>query len=314
MPMSALRFLPLGVCLAFAHFLACVLSAAGAPTLVADLSQSLAARSSYPGEIHRLGEYVVFGASDPYFGYELHSFRPATSRTELLVDATPGTAGSQVIHAGEVASRLLYWSGPIGRTVLFVTDGTSAGTREVVDRDGAQIVLDYPRPTVAIGARAVLQGNEAATGRAGLWAVDGDGMAERVWRGGDPESIWLPAIASYAASRDRVTFLELPADDSGTAVWVTDGTSLGTRLVDTVDCFAEGGVATADHFLFVCRSFELSGDHWALYSSEGTAGGTVRLGDWEAGAEEGEPEAPRGELGARLTSKPGPPPGGPISG
>ena len=254
--------------------------------MVADLSQSLRPRSSNPGGIYRLGEHVVFGASDPAFGWELRALHLGSLRIELLVDATPGTGDSDVHFVGELAGRLFYSSGLVDRSVLYLTDGTREGTREVVDSTGAQIVWQSP-DSKTFGARLVLTGLDATTGRPGLWSVDREGLAELLWLDSS-ESLWRASIAGLATTDSLLFFLELSEDDVTTNVWVSDGTRGGTRRVKSLALFPGYPVlATADRFLFSGRVFDETGTSSFLYSSDGTDSGTVALGDWDENAAEG---------------------------
>lgn len=286
--MSGSSLRALGACVALVLVLSTALGATGAPTLVADLSESLRPRSSNPGAIYRLGEHVVFAASDPAFGWELRALHLDSFRIELLVDATPGTGDSDVHFVGELAGRLFYSSGPVDRSVLYLTDGTRAGTREVVDSSGAQIVWQSPDPKT-FGARLILGGLDATTGRPGLWSVDREGRAERLWLDRS-EGLLHASIAGLATTDSLLFFRELSEDDVTTNVWASDGTRAGTRRVTSLALFPDYPVmATADRFLFSGRVLDEAGTRSYLYSTDGTDAGTVALGEWGENAGEGSP-------------------------
>ncbi len=129
------RFVALGL------FLGLAAQAMERPRLVADLAPDPGARSSYPAGMHRLGTRIVLTATDPLHGNELRAINEDLGETTLLVDATPGTAGSTVLFVAEFDGALAFLVGTPPHYKLYVTDGTRDGTHLVRDGDGSALMI-----------------------------------------------------------------------------------------------------------------------------------------------------------------------------
>ena len=116
------------------------LRAVGAPRLAADLSTAAGRRDASPTEIHRIGDRVVFLASDPLYGSELRGATLDGREVDLLINATPGPGASYAVFLCEFEGSLAFLVGlPYSRSLL-LTDGTTAGTRQVLSESGAQLM------------------------------------------------------------------------------------------------------------------------------------------------------------------------------
>ncbi len=251
------------------------------PRLVADLSTYVYARGSNPHEMHRIGERIVFAASDPLYGNELRGIGADLQGLELLVDATPGTLDSSVRFVGEIGGALAYLVGEGSYPRLFVTDGTTAGTRLVRTGDGAAVLtqdVGWYTDVVVSGERLYWAGKSSTSFARGLWVVAADGVATLL------HSLELPAryfdehrIEGLRAVGARVFFQDVDSFDRG-QIWVMDGTPGGTRRVtDQVEAYDWFAAATEDLYFFE----GWNGDRYAIWSTDGTEQGTRLLREWQ---------------------------------
>ena len=250
------------------------LSATGPQTLVADLDQTTAARSSFPDEFHRAGDRVVFAASDPLHGRELWSTGRDLATFELLVDANPGTASSAPRFEAEIGGVLYYSTGAPAEPALWVTDGTPAGTRLVRDQDGSAIVLvrsDEDLP-VRLGDRLALVGYGVTSGADGVWAVSTDGSAVRLR---SAFKAYGGGFLGLAVARDRLFFLEQDDETNERTIWSSDGTAAGARVVVAgLPGGRDAAGSSAERYFFASRN-EAGAD--VLWATDGSAAGTLAL-------------------------------------
>lgn len=258
-------------------------SAVGPATLVADLDLDTTDRSSSPRVFHRVGDRVVFAASDPLHGRELRSTGVDATGVELLLDASPGTADSYPIFVAELGDVLVYATGREYQTTLWVTDGTVAGTRRVRDGAGAAIgITSYNGIRMAtLGTRLALIGHGATSGVEGIWSISPDGSAVLL-RDIDPQT--YSAFSGLAATGDHFFWVEEASETFVRSVWRSDGTAAGTtRVADGFGYGFDGSGATLERYFFTGSTPD--GDD-VVYATDGTAAGTVALASF-GGAEGG---------------------------
>ncbi len=111
-------------------------------------------------------------------------------------------------------------AGDGGGSVLWVSDGTSAGTRQIAVPGG--ITLSAATGLIMLGG-SVLFAGVTASGQSGLWVTDGSDAGTR-------ELGAFAAIASLTLFGSKVAFTAL--DPQGhPSLYVTDGTAGGTTLI-----------------------------------------------------------------------------------
>lgn len=250
---------------------------------------------------------VFFTAFHEDSGYDLWRVSPDESGVELVIDLTPGPEGVTVVGPR--------WLTPLGSQLffvaddgtsgleLFVTDGTADGTLLLRDiRPGA--AEGTCEPSISFGAEALVEAS------------------------GEDEAV-CPASGSLAfAPNDLVVAggkLYFSADDDrhGRELWVSDGSSEGTRMV--LDAYP-GPMDSApkplreidDLLLLQMRTPEHGEELWV---SDGTPAGTLRVSDDEPGTGGSQPNAGeiagdyllygahRDDVGRELFSTPWPPDG-----
>ncbi|QQR72150.1 MAG: hypothetical protein IPJ17_11490 [Holophagales bacterium] len=253
--------------------------AIGLPRLVADQATDIQQRSSLPSEFARVGDRIVFAASDPLHGMELRGTDLDGSRVELLSDAEPGTQGSYPRLLEQIGSVAFYGVQVAGESRLWVSDGTRLGTRAARDESGSMI---RARPSDFFSSRAATDRFLAVAGVSstsridGLWSVWPGGSAILLHRG-EPNRSWI--YYGVRVVGDRVFFL---AEDPERRRWLgqTDGTASGTHLVVAVPGFSDDSAGTTNRYFFAGWS---EGRGYELWVSDGTAIGTrvlVAFGDW----------------------------------
>lgn len=203
---------------------------------------------SSPAEWTRLGEVLLFAATDAMHGRELWVTDGTASGTRMLVDLRPEdiSPGFPASSAPErfvrIGPRVLFWAndGQVG-TELWATDGTVAGTTRLADIApggfspalGAGMVAAGPRAYFALDDRE--HGNE-------LWTSDGTPAGTYLVkdiRPGALDSIPHSAAESIApvGTGGSVVFAAR-GPDGELETWISDGTEVGTRRL--FDLRAEG--------------------------------------------------------------------------
>jgi ELWxxDGT repeat protein len=153
----------------------------------------------------------------------------------LLKDATPGTGKSFVDNALVLGNRMLYaYQSEANGTELWVTDGTSAGTRMVKD-----IVpgpdSSNPDDLTLYKGKVYFRATDAAHGNE-LWVTDGTTTGTKLYRDVVPGPEW-----SYATDNEMVvagSFLYFvgytPNAEDGAQIWKTDGIPAHTTVVQVI--------------------------------------------------------------------------------
>src|SRR6185295_7588640 len=205
----------------------------------------------------------------------------------------PAAAGEQAVTALSDAiardGRLFFVvQDGTGSRQVWVSDGTSAGTRRVTRFSGATSFAEGGFPPQPAGSELLFAATDALHGRE-PWTSDG------TVGGTHPVKDICPGTCSgwvdpgrAAAFRDRVLF---PATTPrrGTELWSTDGTAAGTRLLFD----ACRGACSGDPYPIGSASGKLyfgafGGLHDQIWRTNGTASGTGRVSDFAAAPSAGE--------------------------
>ena len=265
-----------------------------------NLLVQVAAGTAGMGEPIRRGDKIYFVASpsaaDDVWVYDL-STRKAVRLRSSPIDYDREGGAALDLAAGRV---LIRDDGEDGRSVLWETDGTRAGTRPL----GPPFQFAWISPIREAGGRAVFAAiRPSSTGTpqpARLWSLS-PGAKRPVLLTGCPEGcpeVVLVQVGCHLCQEyysDLIPSLTLGGRfyfvgkdaQHGQELWSTDGTGPGTHLVKDLcpgDC--DGApfrmTAVAGRLLLVDRQ----GGVWI---SDGTPGGTVRLGTTYAPGGPGQP-------------------------
>ena len=172
-----------------------------------------------------------------------------------------------------------------GNQNLWVTDGTAAGTTELLPQNAGVSGL-LPTDLTAFGNDMLFQGQDAS-GSSGLWITDGTtaGTAEIAIDGGSASGVTPAYITAF---NGNALFQGIDANGQS-SLWITDGTSAGTQ--ELADSSVNGGIELSpSDFVTLGRNayFEAnnSDGNPSLWVTDGTTLGTTELqvaGAWIGG-------------------------------
>ena len=245
-------------------------------------------------------QWVLLAANDGVHGVELWRLNPADNSLTLLKDINTdkdkswnplGNAHPEgfVVFGKKVLFTAL--DGTHGRE-LWVTDGTTVGTQRVKDiRTGTRTLSGNTLPQdgepteltvlrTANGLRAVFAADSGA-GRQ-LWITDGTEEGTQLLKTLRAGSNAEPAefVVVPGTSTDKVFFVAYDATH-GRELWVTDGTSGGTQVINVLSGSSSSRPASltvyGEYVFFTATTSSSVGRE--LWVSDGTSGGTVRLTD-----------------------------------
>lgn len=186
---------------------------------------------------------------------------------------TTGTIDEMVAFNG-----LLYYVVETTRTTspftttyaLWKTDGTAAGTSQVISFSGA---LDQLLP---VGSSLYF---EAADGtNSGLWVSDGTAAGTQFLSNVTPE-FDVGAPPHTAVLNGRLVFPGLDTGGVAPELWITDGTPAGTQLISSLmtpegDPLSPQELTTVGGVVYFVAGDAITGT-WQLWKTDGTAAGTA---------------------------------------
>ncbi len=217
-----------------------------------------------------LGGRTYFGATTSATGSEVWSTDGTTAGTRVVADLNEGPADSAPRHLTLLGGRMYFTAndGVSGRE-LYTSDGTAAGTRMVVDL-AAGSSSSNPAHLFALGARLVFSAFQPGIGWR-LWASDGSAAGTVLLKDIDPS----PSADEFSYNWHHVfcvvgskLFFNGTDPLHGSALWVTDGTAAGTRLVRNTAAGAPG-----------MEPISMTAFAGKLYYTSRTANSTIWLSD-----------------------------------
>lgn len=243
-------------------------SAAGT-TLFADLHPG--SMSSAPTNLIVYDGLLYFNARHPSLGYELWRSDGTAAGTYLLHDVAPGADAGFPFMPLLFNDRLYFVANIDDSYRLHSTDGSADGLRD------ENLVVASP-PTMTVLSDTLIVATWEGNGRE-LRRFNADGSHELLTDinpNGDAQPAELTVVG------DQLFFV---ADDgNGLELWVTDGTTTGTRMVSDIGGSQFASMpyyltAFGDRVAFVAADSALSGGfgrNAELWISDGTAGGTYK--------------------------------------
>jgi ELWxxDGT repeat protein len=241
------------------------------------------------------GTYLLLNVATYNEGYELWKSDGTENGTSLLKDINPGAA------PGDPESFVLF-----NNIVLFAakhdayglelwkTDGTPAGTELVKDIRSGPTGSFYYLSIFQFNGRGYFTANDGVVGEE-IWSTDGTAANTVLLKDIEPGS-WgsFSALSLSGAVKMNNKFI-FPAYQHATGVelWESDGTGAGTKMLKEIAVGMEMGIPIVltpydiDHpgqqrlfqgnrFFFI-MILPASGS--ALWASDGTEGGTVKIKD-----------------------------------
>ncbi|MDQ1348792.1 MAG: hypothetical protein QG573_2168 [Acidobacteriota bacterium] len=272
---------------------------------------SFATPSSSGLGLDRLGGYVFFQGRDEAHGEELWRTDGTAAGTALLLDLTPGPAGS-VLPWSAAGERYLYFTaGQVDPLpALWVSDGTTQGTRLIVSAWDSGPASPFALGTPDGGERLYFSAESPEAGFE-LWQVDASsGVVRRVadlWPGpasSFPQDFMALGDVLLFTADDGVHGRELwalppagtPCVASGTRacllgdrfaaelVW-KDGTAAPARaLTDRTAAFSRPGGERFDALIKIVDGTAVNGHHWLFGADLVAEGFELRVTDSANGA------------------------------
>ncbi len=287
-----------GAVAAAAAFTLCAVLAAVAadtppdePVRLADILTGPDGMGSYPSELTKAGDRVVFAASSgepdtPSSDREVWVTDGTAEGTYRLADIWLGTSGSDPRTFVGDGTRVWFTAVDGGRTRdLWVTDGTPGGTTKVTS---------MPEGSMGVGSRVAIHGG-------GVWFIADDGVhGVELWKtDGSPGGESL--VADIVPGADSPDIYELRSfggrmyftcNDGvrGTELWSSDGTAAGTDIV--IDLHPTGPSNPQELTPWNGELWfraETPGLGYELWASDGTAAGTRLVKDMWPGDYSGFP-------------------------
>jgi ELWxxDGT repeat protein len=243
-----------------------------------------------------LNGVAYFAANNGLDGYELWRSDGTSAGTVMLKDIRPGAHSSFPGFFTEY-NGLLYFQADDGTgTELWRTDGTSGGTQMVrnINPGGSS----NPREMTVAGGWLYFSATDGVTG-AELWKTDGTEAGTSLvvdLRDGsaiNPAPSALTELNGQVAFRAVYTFQGITC---GPELFVSDGTAAGTTLIDIEPGCGRSdlsGLVNANGRLFFAASDGSAGGAQAgleLWSSDGTAAGTLLVRDINPGLPSSNPQ------------------------
>jgi ELWxxDGT repeat protein len=226
-------------------------------------------KASAPAGLTALGTTLFFSANDGPHGRELWKSDGTEAGTVMINDLEPGKLGSNPVELTAFANRVYFVRNvyaPNGSHVpcclLMRSDGTEAGTRTVIDKDGGAILDTYD--LTRSGSLLYFAATADDWPSSHLWRTDGTKQGTRRISG----NIYPEQLTNVGG-----TLFFTTVNEEDYSLWKSTGTAAGTTFVTHTNRPSSlTGVGSTLFFL----QLEESGWQY-LMRSDGTAAGTFWL-------------------------------------
>ena len=238
-------------------------------------------------------DLLYFSARDGENGTELWVSDGTTEGTTLVKDIRPGSNSSFPFNL-TVFNDLLYFSANDGENdiELWVSDGTTEGTRLLkdIDSEAGSPYGSYPRDLTVFNDLLYFRANDGETGPE-LWVTDGTTEGTSLVKNIKPEVGSVFRSGSFPRGltvfNDRLYFSAADDGETGTELWVSDGTTEGTQLFKDINVGVyyssnPQDIATSNDRLYFTAFDPENGRE--LWVSDGTTEGTQLLKDINPGS------------------------------
>jgi ELWxxDGT repeat protein len=245
-------------------------------SVILDTVSAMRAFSSRPESLVAAGERVFFRIDDGIHGDELWVSDGTSDGTKMVSDLRKGKYGSFPKPFAALGDRLLFIEDL--PPVLWVTDGTPKGTQKLATLGERVDVLSGVKP-VRFEDSVVFPASDSESFRAtdessktlgGLWRTDGTRAGTRRITKRSPSGLSALGKALYFCNRSSLF------------------RSDGVKPPQSVRAF-EGScwvVAAGERTIFITEDVGYGGA-FRLWKSDGTAEGTVKLGEFEKNPSKG---------------------------
>jgi ELWxxDGT repeat protein len=225
-----------------------------------------------PFNLVRIGNVIFFSGNDGMHGRRLWRTDGTVAGTSVIMDAFPGSGGSQPRNLTSAGNTLFFFVSSANANQLWKSDGTADGTKLVKD-------LQLPNSYGGFGWHGVFYfAFDDGLHGAELWGSDGTAegtaMVRDIFPGKDSGLYTISIVPRsegfvFAASNGV----------NGFEPWLSDGTAAGTRLVKNVrpdTAVSSGPYALAERngmLMFAAND----GTDQSLWTTDGTEAGTRRI-------------------------------------
>jgi len=237
-------------------------------------------------------DLAVTGGRAFFTGYDgTHTFEPwvtdgTAAGTRLIVDLCPGLCQSYPAKWNAGAGKAFFVrTEENGKFHLWRTDGTASGTVRLTSFSSGGVYLPPGFQGVFLRGAFLFDAVDRDHGQE-PWTSDGTPQGTRLVADVNTLNLGGSAPHDLHAAGGKVYFLAY--DGNGSGLWASDGTEAGTTLVLNAEATAEhpfpnprisAAVEAGGRLFFVAAfavEYDGSGD-FALWRTDGTPGGTVRL-------------------------------------
>ena len=217
-----------------------------------------------PGATAPRGHFGDLGGAAVFFLYgELWASDGTPEGTGPIADLQPVVGAPVGPFFATLGNRVVVSARSAGRGIpasLWITDGTTAGTRLITSGEGEDTFL--PQQLTAAAGR-VFFGTRGGGGGFELWTTDGTTEGTGVL----PAPLFDPRDLTAVGAR---LFFTASSSLGSRELWVSDGTAAGTRIAGPVP--REGAPA-------ILRESEAFGDRLAFVPSDGVLGQELWVSD-----------------------------------
>ncbi len=252
-----------------------------------------------PSDLTAFGDHLFFVADDAESGPAIWASDGTAEGTQIVIDVNPSNFDytfNSYYDLTAVESNLFFVAndGTTG-SELWVTDGTTAGTQQVLDINPGNNSYPLPYDLTGVDGQLFFTVDDGVTGRE-LWVSDGtaDGTQQVVDINPSDDS-GRDSAPNLLTEVDGQVFFTADNGVTGRELWVSNGTATGTqRLSDfgstnSGDFYAYGpqNLTAAGEVLFFTVDDGINGDE--LWISDGTAAGTRLFQDINPGSADSSP-------------------------
>lgn len=222
---------------------------------VADINQSAPGASSSPRDLYAWNNQLFMSADNGSVGREPWVSDGTNSGTRMVRDMFPGISdmldqsnslSNVPFFAGTSAGLYFTANSPIYSQEMWITDGTDAGTRIVVDAKTGP-GASYAKDGIAFNGKIYFSASSAYYGQE-LWSTDLAGNTQQVFDTypGAPSGMRTDLQHNAAVYNNRLYF-SARNQTSGYELWSTDGTAAGTSMAFDLNG-SNGGTSANSYF------------------------------------------------------------------
>jgi len=186
-------------------------------------------KGSNPRNFTEYNGKVYFSADDGSYGTQLYVSDGTTAGTQMVKRIGPSSGSypeDLMVYNG-----LLYFSAleSTGNQVMFRTNGTTAGTEVFPAKQESE--KGYNRPIIIYNNRLYFWMRTETSG-VEFWSTDGTEEGTRMLRDINPGTgSSSPGYWGIAIMDDLLYFAAINDDQQNSQVWVTDGSTSGTKMI-----------------------------------------------------------------------------------